>query len=267
MKRFLTIVATVVISLSGTAAFAQDSQLFNHLSAGVTLGLDGIGAEIALPCTPNLQIRAGYSILPFAYKTTPAKLGINMEEVEIGGKPRNLNDMPLALSYQKGGRGKLLVDFFPSKKSAFHITAGLYAGAGSLINAKADMTNILDQQDWGSLGIIYNDISLSTDKKGFAYADISTLNVMPYLGIGAGRAVKPGSLVNVSFDFGILYTGGMKVRTYDYVGQPENQPTIVPITSDDTIHDGKQMDKGVIDILGKIPVYPVLKVNVFFTLF
>ena len=267
MKKTLAIVASLALTLLSTATFAQDSQLFNHLSAGISLGLDGIGAEIAVPATPYLQIRAGYSIAPIPYNTTPAKLGIEANNVEIDGKPANLNNMPLSFSYQKGGRAKLLLDIFPSKKGSFRITAGVYGGAGSLIKAKADMTGILGQEDWGTLAILFNDVSLSTDKKGFAYADLATPIIMPYLGIGVGRAVNPAKRVSVGFDFGLLYTGGIKAQTYDYVGQPENKPAIVPITSEDTVNGGEKMDNGVIDILGKIPVYPVLKLNLFFSLF
>lgn len=53
---------------------AQDKQVFNHLSIGITTGFDGIGAELAAPLTPVLRVRAGYSLMPFLYRIPPKML-------------------------------------------------------------------------------------------------------------------------------------------------------------------------------------------------
>ena len=70
MKRIFTLFLALALSASGISAFAQeqDKQLANHLALGITLGLDGVGLEAALPITPYVQARAGYSIFPYTFK-------------------------------------------------------------------------------------------------------------------------------------------------------------------------------------------------------
>ena len=64
MKRIFTLFLALALSASGISAFAQeqDKQLANHLALGITLGLDGVGLEAALPITPVPAIP--FSLIP-----------------------------------------------------------------------------------------------------------------------------------------------------------------------------------------------------------
>lgn len=41
-----------------------DKQLFNHVGAGVSVGLDGIGINLATTITPYVQARMGVNFMP-----------------------------------------------------------------------------------------------------------------------------------------------------------------------------------------------------------
>ncbi len=53
-----------VMALTGVTASAIGPDIFNHLGAGVGVGLTGITVEAATPITPFVQMRAGVSIMP-----------------------------------------------------------------------------------------------------------------------------------------------------------------------------------------------------------
>ncbi|MBR1700257.1 MAG: hypothetical protein IJ714_10835 [Bacteroidales bacterium] len=61
MKKLFSLFVSVL--MLGFSAFAQeDKGLFNHLSVGATVGLDGLGIEVSAPITRYVQLRAGYSL-------------------------------------------------------------------------------------------------------------------------------------------------------------------------------------------------------------
>ena len=102
MKKVIAIIAALSVSLLSVKASAQDGQLFNHASLGITLGIDGLGAEAVVPATPYLQVRGGYSFMPFAYKQD-----INLEFFS--------HPLPISVSLWDGGLGKLMLDVFPGE--------------------------------------------------------------------------------------------------------------------------------------------------------
>ena len=62
MKKLLLIcgLATCCISQTYAQLAEDDYGFFNHVSAGISLGTDGIGIEVATPLTYNFAVRAGY---------------------------------------------------------------------------------------------------------------------------------------------------------------------------------------------------------------
>ena len=163
MKRIFTLFLALALSVSGISAFAQeqDKQLANHLALGITLGLDGVGLEAALPITPYVQARAGYSIFPYTFKRP-----INLGNVEIGGETKSLDNIPFAATIWKGGTGKLLFDIYPGRRTPFHFTVGLYIGSGKFLHAQADISRVLDPSDYATLAFTYDKITVSTDPNG-----------------------------------------------------------------------------------------------------
>ncbi len=265
MKKLITFCMAVAVSLMGITARAQDSQIANHLAVGVTLGMDGLGLEAALPMTPYVQFRAGYSLFPYTYSGT-----VNLGQVEMGGTTRDMSQTPIKATLWKGGEGKLLADIFPGKKTSFHFTVGAYLGAGKIFHASADLSKVLNPEDYATLAITYGEgadkISISTDKQGFVHADIKTGVFTPYVGIGFGRAVKPDSRVRVTFDMGVLITGGFKVQSYSYLRNDKGDPAV--LTSKQLVNEeGRQLDNGWVDKICAFPVLPMMKLNVFVRLF
>lgn len=264
MKRIFTLFLALALSASGISAFAQeqDKQLANHLALGITLGLDGVGLEAALPITPYVQARAGYSIFPYTFKRP-----INLGNVEIGGETKSLDNIPFAATIWKGGTGKLLFDIYPGRRTPFHFTVGLYIGSGKFLHAQADISRVLDPSDYATLAFTYDKITVSTDPKGVVNLDNKMGNVIPYVGIGVGRAVRPGSRVSVGFDLGALITGRTRFQTYNYVNlEGKAQPVVL---SSELLADeqGNYRDGGWINKLTSFPVLPMLKLNVFIRLF
>lgn len=262
MRKTLTFVLAIAVSVGSlTTAHAQDSQLANHLALGITLGLDGIGLEAALPLTPYVQARAGYSIFPYTHKQT-----FNFGSVEVNGQTIRMDNIPTSATLWKGGNGKLLFDIFPGKTTPFHFTVGAYFGGGKFLHADGDLSSVLKEEDFATMAISYGSASVSTDKKGHIYADAKIGAVTPYVGIGFGRAIKPGSRVRVSFDMGALITGGIKLQTYNYI-RNENGDSVVLSSKDMVDSNGRQYDNGWVDKISKFPVIPMLKLNVFVRLF
>ena len=63
MKKLLLVCALATLGLSQSYAQLDEDDFgfFDHVSAGISLGTDGIGIEVAAPLTYNFAVRAGYS--------------------------------------------------------------------------------------------------------------------------------------------------------------------------------------------------------------
>lgn len=255
MKKTFAILVALSVSLM---SFAQDKQLFNHLSVGVSAGIDGLGIEVAAPVTPYVQLRAGYSLF------IPTKVSSNFNfgtyEVSGGSRKLDLTNVPISMSAWKGGLGKIIADIYPWPDIPFHFAAGLFFGSGKLISASLDASKILNPDEYASLAFGYNGASISSDKNGFINLDTMTGNVLPYVGIGFGHAVNTKKLVSVTFDMGV-YFGSYKFRSYNYIRSDAGTPVDLTSASLDN------RDKGIIDAISKIPVMPMLKLNVYFNIF
>jgi hypothetical protein len=215
--------------------------------------------------TPYLQIRAGYSFFPYTHKQE-----FDLGTMDIGGKTRDLSKTPFSATLWKGGTGRLLLDIFPGRNTSFHFTVGAIMGPGKMAHVSADLSKALSPEDYATLAITYGEgaekLHISTDKQGFVHADVKMGSVVPYVGLGFGRAVKPDSRVRVSFDMGALITGGIKLQSYSYLRNEKGDPAIVTskVLTDE---DGRQLDNGWIDRVSNFPVLPMLKLNIFVRLF
>lgn len=264
MKKLFTIL--VALSFAGSLAFAQDKQVFNHLAVGVTTGMDGVGLEVATTLTPFVQVRGGYSLFPYTYKTT-----VDMN-LDLGDGEQNYR-FPLSATLWNGGTGKLLFDIYPGKKTPFHFTFGAYVGAGKLVHASGDVSALLDPSDYANTEVEFEagsrKVSVTTDQKGFVNVDVLGKNgaFLPYAGIGFGRAIKPDSRVRVSFDMGALFTGGYKLQTYNYSRNPKGEPVVLDpamlVDQDGNTYEGVE----IIDKISSFPVFPMLKLNIFVRIF
>lgn len=243
MKKVLAIASAVALTLASFNAQAQiadqENVLFNHWSIGVGFGFtEGIQITAGTTILPNLQGRIVYNTLspvvaianPIVAKFAP-EYGVNpisatiavgihetspridVDEVNVNG---NIHDRSLAL----------LADFFPSKKSSFHITGGvmfnihpqLVSLTATLVN-KSSSEPAVDPSNYANTEFF----GITTDPEGKVHLGLqSGLNVVqPYLGIGFGRPVSLNSRVSFNFDLGVTYIGGFHLVSRNYYENPE----------------------------------------------
>ena len=141
----------------------------------------------------------------------------------------------------------------------------LFAGSGNLLKVDADLRKALTADEYGTLGVGLGGSTISSDAQGYAHFDGKAMSVMPYVGLGLGRAIGDGR-VKVTFDLGAAVDGGIKLQSYNYVRNTlssTNPVETVQITSSTL----SNKDKGWVDKIGKIPVFPMLKFGIYVRLF
>jgi len=282
MKRLLTLVLAFSCSLSAMNIYAQDGAssqkkdnlIFNHLSAGVSVGLDGVGAHLAAPIGRHFGVRAGYTFIPSYNTTIPdipiigSKIDANdlkftINEGEPSQRDIDLSKVDFGLTINNFGP-HLLVDLYPGKKSGFHFTLGaVMAQDKHFLSTTADLSGQLQPNEYASLGISYKGIpDITTDENGILHLDLRSNSIHPYAGIGFGRPLNMRHRVSVNFDLGIVYLGKAEVYSYDYAaagGKADVQITSAGLENE---------DDGVIDdIIGKYPFFPVMKLSINVRLF
>ncbi len=248
MKRPLSILLIMFMAAMPMTSSAQG--FFSHMSGGLSLGTDGIGLDVGVPITSWLQVRAGYDFM------SVNSLDVDFDlETSKGDSPTSVGmtkvetDCKLSMS-----NAKLFLDFYPSKKSSFHITAGVMAGKSKVIEIKnKDEGSLLPIAQYNSLtskdnyiGIPLGKYMLTPDSKGNIYSTIETNGVKPYLGIGFGRAV-PKKWVGFNVDIGCAFWDDPKIYCND---QQLNEGDV----------DG---DSGkFVKAISKLSIYPVISFRV-----
>lgn len=300
MKKTLAILAAAAISLLSVNAYAQkqekENYLFNHWSVGVGV-LEDLHIQVAGTILPNLQVRLQFAtaqpyvglasailkntsvgaINPYQHSFPLGdggyhQNGINIDKVDVEARLR-------------ASEINLMVDFFPVKESAFHITGGVnFALAPDIVTAKAtpksnDGSPALQPSDMGKKAIA----GISTDPNGDVNVRVAygLPSVRPFVGIGFGRPVNLEKRVSVSVDMGLTYVGGIHVFTHNYVPTYPD-PTVVEINGayindpankvgDKTVKEalGADADKIVqyVDMVNTFPVMPYIRFAVNVRLF
>ena len=248
MKKTTAILAALAITLFSVNASAQapqkDNQLFNHWSVGLGI-LEDFHVQVAGTILPNLQVRVLYSTLtPYvgiANAATKKSLGgINPYRTDIpvgdnGVHQNGLNIDKINLEAKLHSREiQLMVDFFPSKVSNFHLTGGvIFDITPNIVTASGtpvsnDGSAALQPSDMGQKEIA----GITTDLNGVINlrAAYGLPTVRPYIGFGFGRPVDVEKRVSVNFDLGIAVIGGLHVYGENYMtNYPE--PTTVELNS------------------------------------
>lgn len=258
MKKILVLVFAAAI-LAAPRAQAQDSMMFNHMALGVTLGVDGLGLDLAFPLGNTIQLRGGYGIDPYG-SLIPVTANLDLGTIE----GRNLNNIPVSAKVWSSGTGHLLFDFFFSKKGGFHFSAGAFANNGKLLSVAADLSKVLDPEDWAKVSVN----GVSTDKKGTAYVDVKHWAVMPYLGLGFGRALNPEKTFNFVFDMGLMLWGSPEIqsRKYTMASNYEQYETAAITAESMGLKEGDQAAK-LLNLVSEIPVCPYIRFGFYFKLF
>lgn len=143
------------------------------------------------------------------------------------------------------------VDYYPFKKSGFHLSAGLVFSDNS-----ADGTATASEGETIEIG----DSTFAADELGSVDADVSlTSDVAPYLGIGWGNPVAKNKNLGFWFNLGVMLGGSPEVSLTPNFGSaatPEIQAEI-----------NQALDREVENIedeLDFINVYPVLSLGLYY---
>ena len=300
MKKTLAILAALAISFVSVNAYAQkqekDNYLFNHWSIGVGV-LEDFHVQVAGTILPNLQIRLLYG----SYQPYIALGSAILKNTSVGAIDPYVNSFALGDGgYHQNGINidkidvearirthelQMMVDFFPVKGSAFHVSGGLvFDISPDLLSAKAtpksnDGSPALQPSDMGKKSIA----GISTDLEGNINlrASYGLSVVRPYVGIGFGRPVNLEKRVSVSFDMGLTYVGGLHLYTHNYVNTYPD-PTVVEINGaylndpnnkvgDKTVKEtlGADADKIIqyVDMTNTFPIMPYIRFAVNVRLF
>ena len=299
MKKAIAILLAASALLVAANAQAQDKWMFNHLGFGVSAGLDGIGADIVVPFTPFIQIRGGYATLPKQYVSYDiATVNVNMSKAN--GDPWNIDHKDVTITASANlDAAHLFLDFYPGKRTGLHLTVGAYYainpqnGGAFRVGTKEPLP--IDEEDWASVGLeIKHDDGTSdyitTDNNGYLNLDYNLANPLgekigmpqlyPYAGLGFGRNLSR-SRIAFTMDLGVIYTGGVNLKSYNYMYYDESKPDLgireTVIRSSDLgaakgISNGEYDDvidmvQGAYAKIETIPVTPVLKFNLVFRIF
>ena len=306
MRKTLSVILAMGLAVS---AFAQDffpqeepvkdPMLFNHLAIGIDLiNLDGMGIQVAAPITPYMQLRGTFQFMdahiavynavvkgvaksknidalkgginPFQYSAT----GLSIDQSGI-----KIDQVDLAATLQSRTID-LLLDVYPGKNTVFHFTVGAVfsltpkGNITATANALYEGQNSFLPEERARLKVC----GITTDPEGVLHAGVQyKLNaVRPYFGIGTGRPVSRDKRVSVSFDFGVQYTGGARLVSYDYSANPDKPKTVVLDKNwleqypdlKEAIGESTYNDiKTYLGYLNMVPVVPVLKLSLFVRLF
>lgn len=265
MKKTFAIFASLLAVSVFSLRAQEDKQIFNHLAVAPTIGFDGIGAEAITTLTPYVQVHAGLSMMLPYIPVNGSSIKSIPETIDINGNQRQLRNNISAVGSFNSISGNLLFDIFPSKNTSFHFTVGLYFADPKLFAVDIDASKVLKQDEYASYYIQLNEnmpeSRISSDAKGHIKADLTYNVVRPYFGIGFGRGIRFDKRVSTTVDLGVVYAGNPKIQSYDYTLNPDGKPVV--LTSE--MLDNK--DKGFINAFSKIPVLPVVKVNIYIRIF
>lgn len=216
------------------------------LSAGLSVGTTGPAVEVSVLLQNSFGLRAGFNWLDVG-----VSLPVQLPE-DIGG-----DGTPIGFKAQLNlTHGYLLGDIYPIPDSRFHLTGGLWVGSPVFVRL----------YNTGTLPEALNSIGIDVDGysvhaiDGNLSAELRVNAAKPYLGVGFGRP-RVDRRWTVSFDAGILWWGnpGLFAVGYNLLDEAKE----VQLTS--AVLDG--LDKGILDKVNHIPVWPVLKCTVYYRIF
>lgn len=285
MKKLLIMIGVIAASMQVTTARAQaymgtgvaedDKMIFNHLSAGVNLGTDGWGLEVAAPITPYVAVRTGFSSIPkigFTVKNIDVHKNSSAKAGESGSSTENISlDFKLKMT-----NWKLLFDIYPSKNSSFHFTLGAFVGGDEFVTAEYDGGRPADGNwatyptDHRNQGIKVGEDWFGITGENWTKAAIKVNNFKPYVGIGFGRAVKQAPGLAFNFDMGVQFWG--KPKVYGMVQHLDNLGFVDGYEFREADingyqGDGKDATEEAAKWLSKLTVWPTLSFRLTYTIF
>lgn len=210
----------IALLVPGAVLAAQGStSTSSDMSAGLRVGTLGIGVEVSKLLSDNFGVRVGGNFGTYSRTQTSSDL-------ELDAK----------LKFQAF---TALLDYFPSGRGAFHLTAGL-------------ATNPLTIDGVGkpnaSGNITINHVDYTPAQVGNLLATIKYSSALPYFGIGWGTPASKDGGFSVLFDLGAAI--GKPTASLSATG---NGPNLQSNLNAQTA--SMQSDAG------KIPVWPVISLG------
>lgn len=248
---------------------ADDDFMFNHLSVGGSVGLTGIGIDVATPVTRHFTLHAGFSTLPLG--ALKVKIADNMGEIVSAWNlpEQEILDAAKDKTVEMGigfnmYTAHILADYHPWRTSDFRITAGVMIGNTNVLhiyntvdgsmsylnacNSLLQDYNAAFETNYPYAGLQFGDYVLTADKNGNVDAMMKVWMVRPYLGIGWGRDINVNMKrsVNVNFDFGFQHWG---TPTFNFNKGEKKVRT-------------DSSESGVFKFLSGLNAWPVLKLSI-----
>lgn len=212
MKRILFPIVFIISTFVANHLSAQITP-FSKLSIGAGLSTYGVRLEASTSVTPFINLRGGFSYLPFSYKNS---FTIDADEY------RKYIDYNPDLSVKADlnmFHAHVLGDFSFVPNGIFHVTTGLFFGKskieayGVMLNPSNARPTVDDLRANGYVGDeipeleFDNGYTIQPDKDGGINSNIQLgKTVKPYFGIGVGRTI-PKHKVSVKLDLGVVYQG------------------------------------------------------------
>ena len=285
MKRLLTTAALSAIVAS--SAFAQSynkMEAFHNVGVGIEAGLMGAGIEVSMPVVsdhlvlvlgynlPKLTIGTDFDVSSSELRSKIHELNANIDRYNaqasnMPGYSRidNLDcpnsdinvDVDAKVNF---GAFKAMIEYYPSARSGFHLTAGMFVGQEDFISLNGTADDAWWQVYQKALSInkqlpsdmrirdIENSVKFNIDEQTFQLKEnsggkvdvsVATKKVKPYFGIGFGRAI-PKKRVGFQFELGAWMHGKPTIKSASEV-------------SYDAEADGID---GVSDVMSKVQFWP-----------
>ena len=238
-------------------AGAEYRNKFNHLDVAITTGTTGIGAELAMPASDMVQIRAGFAVMPSFKKAMNFRVGLknDPEKDKDGNKivtkfDRMSEVFKQATGYQIDRNIKMYGR--PTYYNAYEdmsslVAVGIYNHVHDNVVAgepivtttvggleytikfdpyyEDDAAIIKRFEQYGRMGVHLGDFADGTpyysypNEEAMMEVKVKANRFKPYLGFGYGSEIpKTDKLYNFAFECGFMTWGGTpKIITHDGV--------------------------------------------------
>lgn len=263
MKKILVIAVAMATMTVSTYAQANDRMLFNHMALGISAGVNGVGADIAVPMSRYAQLRVGASVMPaFTYTQS-----MDVNVVNPTGWDNYMHDYPeanISKMVDINARAfenkytlttKALVSIYPfgSNRVPLAITGGMLVGVENVASTYSD--GLKPYAELQKLGIVDGlDIGGTTGRvlpindEGHAEITCKVKRIKPYVGLTLGRAVPQKKRVACCMDLGVAFWGNPEVR--DTEGNL--------LSSEDFDEDAGKL----VSMMSKLNVCPMLSIRI-----
>lgn len=284
MKRLVSICAALICASAALSA----QEAFSHLSMGIEVGTTGAGIELAMPVISNhVVLKAGYNF-PSLHGSAVEDFEmdfVNSEIAEINAKlsaagaPERIgtsfHDIKVKVApVINFSSAKLLLEFYPSKKSSFHITAGAYMGMNDELIGLDVSTG---EQFWSEFQALKEEVAALDAKyqcgtvpepkfnlgnntfqvksrkgEGYVNAALQVARLRPYLGIGFGKSVPDGRM-GLQLDLGVWSHGVPSLLSDNKVEFDASLESVI--------------DQKYVDMLDEFKFYPQVSIRFIYRIF